>query len=356
MDTLHLKSIDVAPYRLPLTRALGMPGSEVHTREGLILRIASEDGSTGYGEVAPLPGLHEDTLDDARAFLHEHGGSLLGDRPWRRVRDAYLRHGAPRSLVFGLEAGLLSLVASRRGDVPARWMAGEDGRLPERVAVCGLFGGGPDQLEHDLLRLSHFPVVKVKLGRQAADADRAILLRLVEALPEVRLRLDANGRLDVDAAVGLVAEIPRERIEYVEEPTSVGDIARFHDETGLDVALDESLRWEMALPRGVSTLVTKPSLYGGVMECLAWRDRAAAMDRQIVVSSSVESGLGLGFLAQLAAVVQRDGVAAGLGTDAFLAEDIVDPRFDSASGFVGVDDWTGAPSRRFIDDATWTTL
>ena len=55
-------------YRLPLVRSL-TTGAEDGVRQGLVLALTDPEGFTGYGEAAPLPGLHTQTLSEVTAAL-----------------------------------------------------------------------------------------------------------------------------------------------------------------------------------------------------------------------------------------------------------------------------------------------
>ncbi|HRE08169.1 MAG TPA: o-succinylbenzoate synthase, partial [Opitutaceae bacterium] len=53
------------PFRTPLRTAHG----RWSVREGLLLRLRTEEGATGYGEVAPIPGFGRETLELDEAAL-----------------------------------------------------------------------------------------------------------------------------------------------------------------------------------------------------------------------------------------------------------------------------------------------
>ena len=149
----------------------------------------------------------------------------------QHLRDAMIVSGAPRSVMWGLESASFALLSRHMGIAPG--FLGESQQA--RIGVNALFDGDAADLEHDLERLAPYPAVKVKVGRQSLDTDRTVLSRLVDALPDTRLRVDANRLLDVAQTVELLASVPAERIEYVEDPVAdLDDLVRFHDETGFE--------------------------------------------------------------------------------------------------------------------------
>ena len=56
-------------YRLPLAEPLTLAGRVIHEREGALVRIDSDSGASGWGDVAPLPGFSRESLEDAETEL-----------------------------------------------------------------------------------------------------------------------------------------------------------------------------------------------------------------------------------------------------------------------------------------------
>jgi O-succinylbenzoate synthase len=243
---------------------------------------------------------------------------------------------------FAFETATLALLARRRGVLPAALLRAAP---HERVPLQGLLADGEESAP---FARAHVPL-KVKVGRRTPEEDRARLVALLDALPPtVALRVDANRSLDLDGAVRLFAGLPPERIEYVEEPLRDPRlVGAFFDRTGLGVALDETMREplgrELLTHPAVVAVVLKPSVLGGLRVAREEAERARTAGRTAVVSSTFESGIGLEILAQLACAVNGTPVAAGLGTDRWLAEDLLDPSFDSTTGSYAVADWRGRP-------------
>ena len=182
---------------------------------------------------------------------------------------------------------------------------------------------------------------------------------LIERLPEsVGLRIDANRRFSLEQAIELFGGLPRERIEYLEEPLQTGRaLKELTETTGLPLALDESLFFPdpTRFREGplIAAWILKPARMGGYLETMAYAERATEIGKFVVISSCLESGLGLWAQAQLAAAVNEKPVAAGLATDAFLDGDLLDPPFDSSAGTLRAADWCGEPSKAFLREAGW---
>ena len=149
----------------------------------------------------------------------------------------------------------------------------------------------------------------------------------------INLRLDANRAWTFEEALEFVRATEGVRYEYVEEP--LADPTRLSslvDETGVPVALDESLvgmdpetLGEHCYARAV---VLKPTLLGGMRHILRLAERAQDLSITPVVSSAFETGVGTLGLVALAACVGGGEVPAGLDTYRRFAADVLEPRLD----------------------------
>jgi O-succinylbenzoate synthase len=133
----------------------------------------------------------------------------------------------------------------------------------------------------------------------------------MESIPELTLRLDANRAWTKEKAMQFAKKIApslRQRIAYVEEPCqSPSDSIAFAIDTGIAVAWDETLQASLRDPNfllddltGVKTLIIKPTLIGSIARCQYLIEKAIRLGMQPVISSSLESSLGLSVLARLA--------------------------------------------------------
>jgi O-succinylbenzoate synthase len=176
--------------------------------------------------------------------------------------------------------------------------------------------------------------VKVKVaepGQTAAEEiDRVAAVR--DALGAAgQIRIDANGAWDVETAVGRIARLDKAAggLEYAEQPCAlVGELAAVRRRVNVLIAADESIRraadpLEVKRLAAADLVVLKVQPLGGVRACLAL---AAELDLPAVVSSAVETSVGLAMGVALAAALPRLDFACGLGTGQLLAGDLVADR------------------------------
>ncbi|WP_237758704.1 o-succinylbenzoate synthase, partial [Enterobacter bugandensis] len=163
-------------------------------------------------------------------------------------------------------------------------------------------------------------VAKIKVGLYEAVRDGMVANLLLEAIPDLHLRLDANRAwtpLKAQQFARYVNPAYRSRIVFLEEPCKTRDDSRaFARETGIAIAWDESLReddFEFVAEPGVSAMVIKPTLTGSLAKVREQVSAAHALGLTAVISSSIESSLGLTQLARIAAWLTPDTVP-GLDT------------------------------------------
>jgi o-succinylbenzoate synthase len=213
-------------------------------------------------------------------------------------------------------------------------------RVPVNVTVPVL---APEEA-HRLVARSGCRTAKVKVadpGATLAD-DQARLEAVRDALgPAGRIRVDANGAWDVDTAIASLKLLDRAAggLEYVEQPcAAVEDLATVRRRTSIRVAADESIR-RSADPYRVRDLeaadiaVLKVQPLGGVRACLRI---AEDIGLPTVVSSALETSVGLAAGVALAAALPELEYASGLATVGLLADDVADHRLTAVDGYVPV--------------------
>jgi len=186
---------------------------------------------------------------------------------------------------------------------------------------------GPEQA-HAIVTASGCRTAKVKVaepGQTSAD-DEARVEAVRDALgPAGGLRVDANAAWDVDTAVARIRALDRWTLEYVEQPcASVEELVALRRRVEVRVAADEVVR-RAADPAGVDlreacdVVVLKVQPLGGVRAAL---EVAQAHGLPCVVSSALESSVGLAAGVALAAALPELPFACGLGSLALFTADV----------------------------------
>jgi len=266
---------DVSVYAIPLTTRFR--GIEV--REGVLLR-----GEAGWGEFSPFL-----EYDDATSL------------PWLRA--------ALEAADFG-------------------WPEPVRDRVPVNVTVPAC---SPERAREIVLASQGCRTAKVKVAEpgQALAEDQARLEAVRDALgPDGLVRIDANGGWSVDDAVAAIAVLDRAAggLEYVEQPVAgVEDLALVRRRVGVPIAADESIRraedpYRVRDLAAADIAVLKVQPLGGVRACLRI---AEDIGLPVVVSSALETSVGIAAGVALAAALPELPYACGLATVQLLSGDVV---------------------------------
>lgn len=167
---------------------------------------------------------------------------------------------------------------------------------------------------------------KVKCGSEDFADDFARVMAVREAAPLASIRVDANGKWDVQQAKDRIFELNTfATLEYVEQPVAtLQEMQQLRNIVDVPLAIDESIRLtseisphDMKMAADIAILKAIPS--GGVRRAL---EIAEQIDMPIVVSGSMDTSVGLVASLQLAANVEDLYGACGIGTGNLLETDI----------------------------------
>jgi O-succinylbenzoate synthase len=170
--------------------------------------------------------------------------------------------------------------------------------------------------------------LKLKVSHDlAADTARVAAVRAAVG-PEVSIRLDANGVWTVDEATTAITQLAAHGIEYVEQPVGeMADLARVRRAVNTPIAADECVTGVNAIDRlaamaAADVVVVKPAFLG-LRNALAVVERARAHGLQVVVTSALDTSVGIAAALHLAATLPDPLLPCGLATAALLAGDLV---------------------------------
>jgi O-succinylbenzoate synthase len=185
--------------------------------------------------------------------------------------------------------------------------------------------------------------VKVAEPGQTVAEEIARLEAVRDAIgPGGAIRIDANGLWDVDTALARLAVLDRAAggLEYAEQPVpTVADLAAVRRATHVPIAADESIRRAedpLAVVRAhaADIVVLKVQPLGGVRACLALAEQIGL---PVVVSSALETSVGLAAGIALAAALPELPYACGLATAQLLTADVVAHPLLPVDGEIRVD-------------------
>ncbi len=178
----------------------------------------------------------------------------------------------------------------------------------------------------DLKRVvDSFPGVtsfKVKVGNDLAeDLARVNIIRNLQ--PQAKIRIDVNGLWSVDQAEAFLSAVGD--IEYVEQPcATIEELRELKGRTSVKIVGDEVLRkaadpFAIDFTGAIDYLMLKVQPLGGIKRAHALAEHH---NLPVVVSSALESAIGINYGLTLAASFETMNFNCGLGTGSLLAADV----------------------------------
>jgi len=233
--------IEVCSYQRSFARSLITHHGVWTERQGLIVRLSTDEGHTGFGEIAPLPDFGSETLEEAIALCHSLPKVASTDAMNAAIHQISSRYPACQ---FGLGSAWENWVQTNQSSNSSREL---NGKKP--LPICRLLPTGIDALEawRDAYQQGD-RTFKWKIGVAPIDQELQIFRQLIKTLPrDMRLRLDANGGLDQKAAqqwLKVCDQSPSRQIEFLEQPLSPKDFEATQQLATCyqtPIALDESV-------------------------------------------------------------------------------------------------------------------
>ncbi len=343
-----INRIEIAEYRVPLRTPLVTAVGTIRNRQGLIIRAETDAGLIGLGEIAPLEGFSVEALNDVRAttitMVQRLRGKLVPESPSQAhdICGELLKDPAmPPSVCFGLETLLGDLASQRAGMSLSRWLNPRAvAEVPVNAVVSGSLSEIRKQIELKLPR--GYPAYKLKAGTTDREDDLARIALLRDSVGDgIRIRLDANRSFDFAQAASLLESVHKYNIEYIEEPLQTGlhkRLAPLRAQTGMRIALDETLldsrvgeqsfnildrAFWFAGQQAFDVAIIKPTIAGGIVSMIRLISELKGHGIESVISSAIESGVGLAANLHLAAALGQNVLPCGLDTLDLLSDPLI---------------------------------
>ncbi len=173
--------------------------------------------------------------------------------------------------------------------------------------------------------VNSFPGVntfKIKVGNNLVE-DLARVNAIRQLRPSAKVRIDVNGLWSVAQAEEFLSSVGE--VEYVEQPcATLEELRELKARTSVKIVGDEILRkasnpFEIDLSGAIDFLMLKVQPLGGIKRAHALAEHH---NLPIVVSSALESAVGINYGLMLAASFEEMNFDCGLGTGSLLAADV----------------------------------
>lgn len=373
-----VRDVKVLRYLLPMKKEIAVNGIAVKARTGVLVALRSTESFLGVGDICPLPGVHEHSLQSCLAEverfcvqLNENGNVFSRKRFSLRELEQLVRGlsnvsksgitcalitllmeawnmdltSVIKVLISNCTIGLFEAVMGRLNRLNVVYLNGVLPRLYPTSEANNNVSEDRRTAINSFLQNTCFETLKVKVGITSCPADEAQYIREAIDLAKLqgqRLRLDANRawtKQQFDVFQRSLAQ-DSAYIEFIEEPLhSVSDLATYlkKAQTGnaLNIGLDESLSGlTLELIRSLSSssscraVVLKPAVIGSLTRILELFEIATQSNCEVIMSTVFDSGVGTAWTSLLASVFGDQQTCHGLGTFQYLLNDVIDDSFE----------------------------
>jgi len=353
---VRITEVETVPYALPFRDEYVTARGALASREMVLLRLRTDEGTEGLGEAVPLTLRGGDSLERVERAIRRSSrrigrldpAGLAGADPLEAAIDAFIHVAAGRRLsgpaAAALEMAIFDLAGKLSGQPVWRLLRGERAR-PVRCNAT-LTAGEPARVVEAARRWAErgFETFKLKLG---AGDDVAQVRAVREAVgPRALIRVDANGAFDAPAAVSLLRELEPFGVELAEQPcAALRDLATVAAESAIPVAADESVASakdaERARDAGACAYATaKLSKVGGIGVA-----GAIAARLPTYLSSALDGPVGIAAAGHAAQAIYRTTedprLAHGLATQELFATTIASRECAVRDGYLHLPEGPG---------------
>lgn len=324
---MRVMDVRLHPYRLKLKRPWVSAKGRIDFRQGWLISVRNVSGVTGWGDAAPMPEAGTEHPELCEQALKGVVPQLSNQNTEYLLSEVTSLPAAARC---GVETALLDLQARSEGVSLAELLSAQ---RRDRLRVNAICGQLDDTAGSCLLHAVEggFELVKFKVGVTDVQDEIASLEKLAGKFGQkIGFRLDANGAWNMREAQAFLGAVEGLPIESLEEPLAEPDEAQLEALQSLvsfPLALDESLARERMIYRlsslPVRRVVLKPTVLGGPLAAMTWAGKACEAGLEVVITSTLESAVGLDMAAQVAAALEPDDVH-GLNTGDWFESDVAE--------------------------------
>ena len=226
---MKIQAVEVFGVAVPLVGAFSTSYQSTSEQRSAVVRITASDGSIGLGNVDPVPGYSEDTIEDTlNALADRFAPAVIGLDPRNLHRlIEVMERLSPRlfDAKAAIEMACCDAAARAQGVSVATLLGGAVRDTLKFNAWIGILPAQQAAAEAREWQSRGFESAKVKVGN-GIDADAERLAAIRDAVgPTFRLRIDANAGYDADTSIALARRVEPLALELYEQPVPADDIA-----------------------------------------------------------------------------------------------------------------------------------
>ncbi|MBV8793114.1 MAG: hypothetical protein JO205_07140 [Pseudolabrys sp.] len=225
---MAITSVEPIAVRLPMKKPVVMAGEEVRAADNVLVRIASDDDTVGWGEAAAAPTMTGETIESMMAAVKRLAPAIIG----RDGADIDGARAAMEAPLYGNNAAKAAIeialhdLAGRASQKPAHALLGKKKRA--RIPLLGIIAGGDyagDLDDAATKKADGFTAFKIKVGVDTAQKDAQRTRDICKILgDDMLISSDANQGFSLEEAVDYVKACQRSGLDFFEQPVMSRDL------------------------------------------------------------------------------------------------------------------------------------
>jgi o-succinylbenzoate synthase len=341
---LNNLALTYSPYTLKLKSSFETAHGKFDKRKGFMISIKNSAGVEGLGDIAPFPEIGSETFKDAEQALKNIMLDLKIDLTDIResFKELLSNYNLLPSLRHGTEQALLNLICKEKNVTIDKLLGLNLKRIININASIGILPEDETIKKAKKIIELGFRTLKIKTGRDNFEEDYNRIKALRDEFGnDVNLRIDANGKWELDEAVKYLSKLKELNLEYAEQPvSSLENFIKLKSRISVPLAADESIRTikdaeNFIKKNALDYLILKPMIIGGLLPTLEIIDLAENNNITPVITSSFESAIGKANAVIAAATVNNE-VAHGLALNDYFKNDLITDPFPVKDGKISL--------------------
>jgi O-succinylbenzoate synthase len=285
-------------------------------REGLLLKLCTDQGTESWGEISPLDGWSQESLSNAKQQMF----TIMPSFKKKKIEDLFFLALNDSSLLSSVSFGLFGACYALLNP-----------HILDPVPVAALLMGNFHEVKEQIKAIfeKRFSHVKIKLSQLTIDQAK----ELIDILRgKVSIRLDFNRswtQRDVDT---FFSSYPIDTFEYVEEPYQNADaLHSFTHRLALDESLKDEKHWSLLR---LDSMIIKPTVTGAGEKIRRLITYCNNHQIKTILSSAFESGIGIYQIALLSHYYSLHKNNLGIDTLKFFHDDLLVDKPKIKDGFI----------------------
>lgn len=357
---MKLSKIDISPYYLDFITPFQTSQFNLTKRSGIVIKMISESGNIGLGDVCPPLYFNKDDNDELIELINNYILNL------QQINNLELNSLIERSNLFlnkfpksififsGIEQAFFSLLLKENEisfynllDLIFNKTEVNENALSMKIrnkipinAVIGMFDANETiSIIEDKLS-EGYETFKIKIGRENFNEDINIIKKIREKFKDkIIIRLDANGFYCLNVAIEVLQELENYNIEYIEQPISdVFSFPAIKESSSILIAADDSIKnindaTNIINNRLSDLIILKPLWIGGIINSIKIIMLAKEKNIDCIISSVFESNIGKRANVFVSSLL-KNNYACGLSTNDFFSNNIEEDFYPIKNGFI----------------------